>query len=298
MPPKKREQAIVHPPSGGKMNYKQSRFEHLPSVPFRCIAAGRSGSGKTSALFSAVTDHYKGCFKKIFVIARTANLDHSYVQLREWAEKHLKQDNKQNPFVFTALEEEPLMKIFDDNAAQVAREKIQRKADHSKEPLSSVLWIVDDLSDSPALRVRGESVLNKLYTTGRHSGQSVWTNVHALSAVAPLLRKNASMLLVFKISNHKEYDMLREEYAHLVGKEEFDQIYQIAVGKGAPAFSFLTILPHEQDERKMFLARLDQRLFVEDSEEEEPEEAPLTQPSSSSSYSAPAQTRRSAPRPG
>ena len=295
MTKKRHEQALVHPPSGGKMNYKQSRFEHLASVPFRCIAAGRSGSGKTSALYSAVTDHYKGCFMKVVIIARTANLDHSYVQLREWAELHLKQDNKNEQFVFTALQEEPLMQLFDEHAALVAKEKIQRKVDHSKEPLSSCLWIVDDLSDSPALRMRGESVLNKLYTTGRHSGQAVWTNVHALSAVAPLLRKNASMLLVFKISNHKEYDMLREEWAHLVGKEEFDSIYQLAVGKGAPPYSFLTILPHEQDERKMFLARFDQRLFVEDEEEEAeefPEEAPLTQSASSNSSYAPTQTRR------
>ena len=77
------------------------------------------------------------------------------------------------------------------------------------------------------------------------------------------------MLLLFRISNAKEYEMLAMEYSHLVGKEEFDQIYKIAVGKGAPAYSFLTILPHEQDERKMFLARFDQRLFVEDSEDEE-----------------------------
>ena len=85
--------------------------------------------------------------------------------------------------------------------------------------------------------------------------------------------------------------MLREEYSHLVGKEEFDQIYSIAVGKGAPAYSFLTILPHEQDERKMFLARFDQRLFVEDSEEE-PEEAPLTQSSSGSTRRELVQTHR------
>ena len=63
--------------------------------------------------------------------------------------------------------------------------------------------------------------------------------------------------------------MLREEYAHLVGKEEFDEIYQMAVGKGAPAYSFLTILPHEQDEKRMFLARMDKRLYVEDSEDED-----------------------------
>ena len=161
------------------------------------------------------------------------------------------------------------MPLFDEWAAQSAKEKAERKSTHSKEPLSSCLWCVDDLSDSAQLRQRNESVLNKLVTTGRHSGQSVWVNVHALSAVSPLIRKNASMLLIFKISNHKEYDMLREEYSHLVGKEEFDEIYKIAVGKGAPAYSFLTILPHEQDEKKMFLARFDQRLFVDSEDEEE-----------------------------
>ena len=169
MPPKKKEQAIVHPPSGGKMIFKQSRFEHLPSVPFRCISAGRSGSGKTSALYSAVTDHYRGCFKKIIIIARTAHLDHSYVQLREWIERHLKQENEREQFIFTSIEEEKLMKIFDDQAALSSKEKIQRKADHSKEPLSAMLVIIDDLSDSANLRVR-EGFLPKLATTGRKSG--------------------------------------------------------------------------------------------------------------------------------
>ena len=258
-----KDQAIVVPPKGGRMIYKQSRFDHLASTPFRAIAAGRSGSGKTSALYSAVTDFYKGCFKRLVIIARTAKLDHSYIQLREWAEKHLKQDNREKQFVFTWMDESILMDIFNEQAQLVAKEKVQRKEDHSKEPLSQCLWVIDDLSDSPALRQRNESVLNKLYTTGRHSGQSVWTSVHALSAVSPLIRKNANCLVIFKISNHKEYDMLREEYAHLVGKDEFDQIYQLAVGKGAPAYSFLTILPHEQDEKRMFLARFDQRLLVD-----------------------------------
>ena len=102
---------------------------------------------------------------------------------------HLKQDGQEEPFVFTSMDEEVLVKIFDANAEVVAKEKIQRKQDHSKEPRSYFLWIVDDLSDSPALRQRNESVLNKLVTTGRHSAQSVWINVHALLAVSPLVRK-------------------------------------------------------------------------------------------------------------
>ena len=121
---------------------------------------------------------------------------------------------------------------------------MQRKTDHSQELLSACLWCIDDLSDSAQLRQRNESVLNNLFATGRHSGQCCWVNVHALSAVSPLIRKNASMLLIFKKGNHKEYEMLKEEYARLVGKDKFDSIYQMAVGKGAPPYSFLSILPH------------------------------------------------------
>ena len=160
------------------------------------------------------------------------------------------------------------MKIFNAQSQLSAKEKLQRKQDRSREPLTSILWIVDDLSDSAALRQRNESVLHKIFTTGRHSGQSVWLNIHALSAAGTLLRKNASMLVVFKISNYKEYEMLKDEYSHLVGKDEFDSLYQMAVGKGAPPYSFLTILPHEQDENKMFLARFDERLVVESDEED------------------------------
>ena len=88
-----KDQAIVRPPKGGKTAFRQSRFD-LASVPFLVIAAGRSGSGKSSALYFAVADRYKECFKKIYIIARTAKLDHSYIQLKEWAELHLKQDDQ------------------------------------------------------------------------------------------------------------------------------------------------------------------------------------------------------------
>ena len=260
----RKDQAIVVPPQGGKMIFKQSRFSHLAPVSFRCLVAGRTGSGKSSAMYSMVTDLYKNCFKHIIIVSRTARLDHTYLQLKDWAEKHLKQDDRMKRFVFTHPDEEKLMEIFNEHAAQVAKEKLQRKEDHSCEPLSSCLWIFDDLSDSPALRQRNESTLNKLFTLGRHSGQSVICLVHQLSAVSPLIRKNASMLLVFKISNRKEMEMLETEYAHLVGGTEvFREIYNMAVGKGAPPYTFLTILPHEQDEKKMFLARFDQRLVVE-----------------------------------
>ena len=69
--------------------------------------------------------------------------------------------------------------------------------------------------------------------------------------------------MILEIGNHKEYDMLKGGYSHLVGKDEFDEIYKLVVGRRAKPYSFLTVRPHEQDESKMFLARFDQWLSVD-----------------------------------
>ena len=100
--------AVVVPPSGGQMVHRQSRFTHLPANPFTICCAGRSGSGKTSAMWSAITDHYKGVFTRLIIVCRTARLDHSYVQLREWAEKNLGQDDTEKKFVSTWMDEDAL----------------------------------------------------------------------------------------------------------------------------------------------------------------------------------------------
>jgi hypothetical protein len=259
-----KEQAIVVPPKGAIMNYPKSRFEHL-HTPFRCLCVGKSGSGKSAACYNAIVNFYRGCFSKIFIVSRSANLDHTFIMLREWAEKHLGQDNKQERFVFTSLAEssEDLMRIFLEHEKLVAKEKHQRKADKSKAPLSAVCWILDDVTDESALRDR-EGFLPRLFTTSRHSGQSIWLSCHQLVAVSPLLRKNASMLIIFKIASAIEMQKLAEEFSWLVGRHEFQEMYDLAAGKRAPPFSFLTIMTLEQDPAKMFYARLDQRLFVEE----------------------------------
>jgi hypothetical protein len=217
-----------------------------------------------------VTDHWKGVFKKIYIVCRTARLDGSYVQLREWIEKHLKQDDSESQFIFDHVDEDALMKIFNEQSALVAKEKIQRRLDKSKEPLTSTLYIFDDVSDSSQLRQRNESFLNKVFTTGRHSSQSVWLNIHALTAAGTLLRKNASCLIIFRQSNRKDNDLLADEFSQLIGgRQAFDEVYEAAVGKHSPAYSFLVIKPHEQDVNEQFLARWDKKIVIESDDEEE-----------------------------
>ena len=264
-----KEQAIVVPPRGAIMNYPKSRFEHL-HTPFRCLCVGKSGSGKSAACYNAITNFYRGCFSKIYIVSRSANLDHTFILLKEWAEKTLGQDNKQERFVFTSLAEssEDIMRIFLEHEKLVTREKHQRKADKSKAPLSAICWILDDITDDYASLHAREGFLPRLFTTSRHSGQSIWLSCHQLTATAPLLRRNCSMLVIFKIANAMEMAKISEEFSWLVGRDSFMEMYDLAAGRRAPPFSFLTIMTLSQDTSRMFYARFDEVLVVE--EEDEP----------------------------
>ena len=111
-------------------------------------------------------------------------------------------------------------------------------------------------------------------------------------SAGPLLRKNASALILFKISNSKDYKTVSEEFGHLVGGTDvFDEVYQAALGPKSPPYSFLVIKPHEQDVNEMFLARWDQKITIEsdDEEDEEFEEETVAEP-------PPPRSRRSAQR--
>ena len=63
-------------------------------------------------------------------------------------------------------------------------------------------------------------------------------------------------------------ESLTDQYSWLIGRDTFVDMYELAAGKRSPPFSFFTIMCLESDPKKTFYARFDQRLFVEDSEEE------------------------------
>ena len=47
----------------------------MPETPFRLIALGNSGSGKTLTLQNMLLNHYKGIFQAIYLWSPTSRLD-------------------------------------------------------------------------------------------------------------------------------------------------------------------------------------------------------------------------------
>ena len=50
---------VALPKNPRKFHTKQSAHEHMPEVPFRMIALGNSGSGKTLTLQNMILNHYR-----------------------------------------------------------------------------------------------------------------------------------------------------------------------------------------------------------------------------------------------
>ena len=94
--------------------------------------------------------------------------------------------------------------------------------------------------------------------------------MHDLVNAGTMLRRNASALVIFKLTSGSAYEKLRDEYGKILGsRETFDEVYDEAVGKHAPPYSFLVIFPLEQRLDRLFLARLDTRLIPSDSSDED-----------------------------
>jgi len=253
------ERAIVKPVKGGEFKYKQSRFKHLPSVPFRCLCSGRSAAGKGVLVTNVVTDFFRDAFKKVYVFAPTVHLDNTWQTIAHHCNRNLKQSEYKEQFLFEDFDTAALADIMKKQRRDIS---IQKADDDIKE-LKGCLVIIDDFSDSSQLRLRSDGIINKLMCTGRHYGISLWINVHSINSLGSLARRQASTLIIFKVTNTREYQSLREQFGELIGLESFDAAYELAAGKDSPAYSFMTIFPNSHDPKRTLMARFDQCLEPE-----------------------------------
>ena len=67
-------------------------------------------------------------------------------------------------------------------------------------------------------------------------------SIQHLKAISPILRSNATDIIVFKVNNSKEYEKIKEEWSPLFGDEKtFDKIYDYAIGYAPYSFLYLKL---------------------------------------------------------
>ena len=160
---------------------RQSRFPHAPPLPVLGLCVGPSMSGKTNFLVKLITEVYRhkddrSCFDRIYVFSPSVNHDPMWKPVRDMIESEILDPLNPNHRNEQAFFDEPdfaaMERIIDEQFAIIQLSRQKKRKDEV-----SILLVIDDFSAEPEM-TRQDSLVNKLYTRGRHTRFSTITSGH------------------------------------------------------------------------------------------------------------------------
>ena len=90
--------------------------------------------------------------------------------------------------------------------------------------LFSIMIVIDDFADSVEVS-RNSRLLHSLYTRGRHNSCSVITGTQKFSALAPIIRVNATELFVYRLRSYVDLEKFIDEVCAVADKKTLLHIY-------------------------------------------------------------------------
>ena len=74
---------IVKPINVKEYDFKQSKYEVAPKLPFSQIITGPSGSGKGILLQSMILDIYRDVFERIYIWSPSISVDSNWLPVKK-----------------------------------------------------------------------------------------------------------------------------------------------------------------------------------------------------------------------
>ena len=206
--------------------------------------------------------YYKDEFARIWIFSPSIKLDPQYAPLRKYLEKM--SDQQREPLMFEDLEPVVLGKLLDEQRL-IVEDCRKRKM---KAP--SVCIILDDMADrGDVLNRRSGGVqgswMNTLACRGRHLNVTWIVSTQCLNLIGTVIRKNVRCMLVWRLRNHKEIEILCEELSGVYDKDTIMEMYKAATEE---AYSFMFVRLDAKTRRDMFWLRFEARLLPESGVEE------------------------------
>ena len=211
-----------------------------PKAPFRALSAnslhiGPSGSGKSLTLLRTLMDSDKlgGMFQRYELYSPNIFIDPQYKALIQYVEDQTGQ--KKEDFCHEEFDQQSLKKLMEDQQkvnAYLRKNKAKR--------LLSACVVIDDFGERADIVRAGGSVINSLFSRGRHLLISCYGLLLQRFRMAnPTIRFNAHCLYVHRLNSSKDLEALAEEFSEVCGgKENFVAIYRASTKK---KFGFLFI---------------------------------------------------------
>ena len=256
MPTSKHDSLEIKPIDLKEYCCKQSKHSHVPTVPRRAILLAPSGSGKTVLLSNLILNIYRGCFERIVVFSPSIDLDKTWEPVKKYQSDVMRVDGKgKEKLYFDHYDPTDLDHIIDTQRKVI---KMMKTANRKK--LFSVLVVIDDFADDPVF-TRQSKLLHSLFTRGRHNSISTIVSTQKFAAIHPIVRVNATSLIVYRLRNNKELESFLEEVSGLTGKKELLAIYKVAT---EDEYSFLYVNLGARQVSEVFYKNFTGRIELED----------------------------------
>jgi len=204
-----------------KMKDKSDKFtkkKHLTfDTPFRIVAVGSTGSGKTSCLGSLLLlkQFYFNDFSgnNIYIFSNSLKGDFKVQQIVKG--KKIPPMN-----LYDNLDDDILNALYDKLIEEF------KEANDAKKIPPSVLIVIDDCSFDGSLRNGFYNAVTRLFHNGRKFNFSVYITSQYLSHIAPSVLSNISGGIFFNMSD-RQLDLLSDHYNFLEGgKKQFKRLFR------------------------------------------------------------------------
>lgn len=235
---------------------KQSKHEHVPKIPLRTILLAPSQSGKTVLISNLILNIYRGVFERIYIFSPSVDLDHTWKPVKKYQQDDMKVvESDKEKLYFDSYHFEDLDKIIKTQAAVT---KLTKESGRKK--LFSILIVIDDFADEPSF-TRHSKLLHSLFTRARHNSISTIVSTQKFASIHPIIRVNATALIVYRLRNAKEVEAMIEEVSGLITKKELYEVYKYATEE---EFCFLYINLVAKSIKNMFYRCFTERIELED----------------------------------
>ena len=179
------------------------------------------------------SDKLGNMFDRYMVLSPNVFVDPQYKALIKYVEQTTGQ--KKEDFCFEEFDMEAVRQLMEDmKKANAYLRKIGAKR------LMSACCVIDDFGERADLVKAHGSVINSLFTRGRHLQISAFLLLQRFRLANPTIRYNAHCIYVHKLNSQKDLEALAEEFSAVTGgPDNFIEIYKRATAKRY-GFLFIT----------------------------------------------------------
>jgi hypothetical protein len=196
---------------------------------------GQSGVGKSVVLIRSLVDQDKlgGCFDRYELFSPNIHQDPQFRMLIDYVVNQTGQ--KPEDFCHEEFDQNFIKTIMlDQKKANLYLRKI------GAQRLLSRCIVLDDMGDDASVVRANSSVVNALFTRGRHYLISTFLLLQKFKMASTNVRFNAMSIIVHKLNSQADLDAICEEFDGITqGKQNFLEMYRKATAK---PFGFLFIV--------------------------------------------------------